>query len=47
MNHGSVLQVSLSAVGADSALAQIVSLVEQAQTQRAPVQATRFYDKLR
>ena len=39
VNHGSVLQIELKAVGKDSALSQIVSLVEQAQTQRAPVQA--------
>lgn len=38
MNHGSVLQVQLTGVGANSALAQIVGLVEQAQSQRAPVQ---------
>ncbi|CAJ1367561.1 unnamed protein product [Effrenium voratum] len=43
-NHGGQLQVRLEAVGADSALAQIAGLVEQAQSQRAPVQ--EFADKV-
>ena len=38
VNHGSVLQVRLTTVGENSALSQIVGLVEQAQSQRAPVQ---------
>mmetsp|Transcript_18325 Transcript_18325/g.43416 ORF Transcript_18325/g.43416 Transcript_18325/m.43416 type:complete len:1207 (-) Transcript_18325:117-3737(-) len=37
-NHGGQLQVRLEAVGESSALAQIVGLVEAAQSQRAPVQ---------
>lgn len=44
VNHGGVLQVSLQAVGANSALSQIVGLVEQAQSQRAPVQ--EFADRI-
>ena len=38
VNHGSVLQVRLTTVGENSALSQIVGLVGQAQSQRAPVQ---------
>ena len=43
-NHGGVLQVRLHAVGEGSALSQIVKLVEQAQSQRAPVQ--EFADRV-
>lgn len=44
VNHGSVLQVRLTTVGENSALSQIVGLVEQAQSQRAPVQ--EFADRI-
>eukprot|EP00931_Biecheleriopsis_adriatica_P045142 TRINITY_DN25873_c0_g1_i1.p1 TRINITY_DN25873_c0_g1~~TRINITY_DN25873_c0_g1_i1.p1 ORF type:complete len:1096 (-),score=269.60 TRINITY_DN25873_c0_g1_i1:5-3172(-) len=43
-NHGGVLQVRLDAVGEASALSQIASLVEQAQSQKAPVQ--EFADRI-
>eukprot|EP00440_Ansanella_granifera_P075009 gb/GFBE01081406.1/.p1 GENE.gb/GFBE01081406.1/~~gb/GFBE01081406.1/.p1 ORF type:complete len:1098 (+),score=217.12 gb/GFBE01081406.1/:1-3294(+) len=43
-NHGGMLQVRLHAVGEGSALSQIVGLVEQAQSQRAPVQ--EFADRI-
>ena len=39
MNTTGVLRVRATAVGADSALARIVRLVEEAQTSKAPVQA--------
>jgi len=38
INHDGVLQVRLTGVGEDSAMSQIIKLVEQAQSQRAPVQ---------
>lgn len=44
VNHGSVLHVRLTTVGENSALSQIVGLVEQAQSQRAPVQ--EFADRI-
>ncbi|CAE8623514.1 unnamed protein product [Polarella glacialis] len=43
-NHGGVLRVRLHAVGESSVLAQIVGLVEQAQSQKAPVQ--EFADRV-
>ncbi len=39
MNTTGVLRLRATAVGADSALARIIALVEEAQTSRAPVQA--------
>ncbi|KAK9841413.1 hypothetical protein WJX74_005280 [Apatococcus lobatus] len=44
MNMGGMLQVRASRVGSDTALAQIVRLVESAQLSKAPIQA--FADKV-
>lgn len=40
LNQGGVLEVRVSATGTDSTLSRIVSLVEEAQASRAPVQST-------
>ena len=39
LNQSSVLYVHVTSIGAESALSQIVNLVEEAQMQKAPVQA--------
>ena len=38
MNHPGIIRMRLSGVGENSALAQIAKLVEDAQSQKAPVQ---------
>jgi len=44
VNHSGVLLVQATGVGKDSAVAQIVSLVHQAQSSRPPMQ--EFVDKV-
>jgi len=44
LNQTSILYVHVTSVGAESALSQIVNLVEEAQMQKAPVQA--YADKI-
>jgi Cu+-exporting ATPase len=43
INQNSAIYVSVSSVGKDSALAQIINLVEKAQMNKAPVQAYADY----
>lgn len=44
VNAGTILRVKIERVGADTALAEIVRIVEQAQTSKAPIQ--RLADKI-
>jgi Cu+-exporting ATPase len=44
LNHGGMVLVRVTRVGQDSTLAQIINLVEEAQTRRAPIQ--RYADRV-
>ena len=43
-NHGGLIRIKVAQVGEDSTLSQIINLVEEAQTQKAPIQ--RYADQV-